>query len=207
MQQIRAFIAIELPEDARRALGNTARRLAEQLPQGSVRWVRPELIHLTLRFLGDTAVAKLPTIAAALDALGAQHAPFTLALSEAGCFPNRKRPRVIWAGLDGQLAPLQALKRDLDRALAASGWELEDRPFQPHLTLNIVPSVLQLNIYQDYIALYIRQVPSRCSYSVVHICLSCLYHYVPISACYHGQYLPILSSIIHPFLIPLNIKA
>lgn len=138
MQQIRAFIAIELPEDARRALGDTARRLAEQLPQGSVRWVRPELIHLTLRFLGDTAVAKLPTIAAALDALGAQHAPFTLALSEAGCFPNRKRPRIIWAGLDGQLAPLQALKRDLDRALAASGWELEDRPFQPHLTLGRV---------------------------------------------------------------------
>lgn len=137
MPQIRAFIAIELPEDARRALGETERRLAEQLPQG-VRWVRPELIHLTLRFLGDTAVAKLPALAAALDALGAQHAPFALALREVGCFPNRKRPRVIWAGLDSQLAPLQALKRDLDEALVPLGWGVEDRPFQPHLTLGRV---------------------------------------------------------------------
>lgn len=138
MQKIRAFIAVELPDAAQRALGAASRRLAAQLPQGSVRWVRPELIHLTLRFLGDTAVARLPAIAAALDELSARHAPHTLTLSAVGCFPNCKRPRVIWAGLDGRLAPLQALKRDLDAVLVPLGWEAEDRPFQPHLTLGRV---------------------------------------------------------------------
>jgi RNA 2',3'-cyclic 3'-phosphodiesterase len=138
MQTIRAFIAIHLPENVKQELGRVNDQLAALAPAGSVRWVRPELIHLTLRFLGDTAVAQLPRLAAALDQAAAQHAPCTLRLGRVGCFPNCRRPRVIWAGLQGDLAQVTALKQALDGALAPLGWEAEDRPFAPHLTLGRV---------------------------------------------------------------------
>jgi len=138
MSTIRAFIAIHLPENVKQALGQVSDQLAALAPPGSVRWVRPELLHLTLRFLGDTAVTHLPRLAAALDQATARHAPCTLRLGRVGCFPNCRRPRVIWAGLQGDLAQVTALKQALDGALAPLGWPTEDRPFAPHLTLGRV---------------------------------------------------------------------
>ncbi len=137
-RKIRAFIAIDLPQNLKTELAQTGKRLARQLPDGSARWVKPERMHLTLRFLGDTAVAQLPAIAAQLDELAARHAPFNLHLDKLGCFPHRKRPRVIWAGLAGGTNALLALKRDLDARLVSLGWEEEERPYQAHLTLGRV---------------------------------------------------------------------
>jgi len=138
VKKIRAFIAIELPATARSALAQASQQLARQLPAGSVRWVKPERMHLTLRFLGDTAVTQLPALAAQLDELAARHAPFNLRLDKLGCFPHCKRPRVIWAGLTGNVAALSTLKQDLDTRLVSLGWEEEERPFQAHLTLGRV---------------------------------------------------------------------
>jgi len=138
IQKIRAFIAIDLPQTVKAELAQTGARLARQLPAGSVRWVKPERMHLTLRFLGDTAVLQLPAIATQLDELTAHHAPFNLHLDKLGCFPNRKRPRVIWAGMAGNENALLALKQDLDERLASLGWEKEGRPYQAHLTLGRV---------------------------------------------------------------------
>ena len=138
VKKIRAFIAIELPAAARLALAQASQQLARQLPAGSVRWVKPERMHLTLRFLGDTAVTQLPALAAQLDELAARHAPFNLRLDKLGCFPHCKRPRVIWAGLTGNVAALSTLKQDLDARLVSLGWEEEERPFQAHLTLGRV---------------------------------------------------------------------
>lgn len=138
VEKIRMFIAIELPDTVKIALAQTGEKLGQQLPAGSVRWVKPERIHLTLRFLGDTAVPQLPTLAAQLDELATHHAPFNLHLDKLGCFPNRKRPRVIWAGMAGNTNALLALKQDLDKQLASLGWEEEGRPFQAHLTLGRV---------------------------------------------------------------------
>ncbi len=138
VEKIRAFIAIELPENVKMELAQTGRKLARQLPDGSVRWVKPERMHLTLRFLGDTAVTQLPALATQLDELAATYAPFHLHLDKLGRFPNRKRPRVIWAGLTGNTHTLLALKQDLDKRLTALGWEEEGRPFQAHLTLGRV---------------------------------------------------------------------
>lgn len=138
MDVIRAFIAIEMPTAVRAELGLVADVLAGQAPERSVRWVKPELLHLTLRFLGDTAVAKLPAITTALDQVGRQAVRFTLHLGKPGCFPNPQRPRVIWVGLDGDKKPLLALKQALDRALMPLGWAVEERPFQAHLTLGRV---------------------------------------------------------------------
>ena len=138
MQTIRAFIALSLPQDVKEQLGKTTTILSEQLPDQTVRWVKPELMHLTLRFLGETAVAKLPAIFTAMDQLSADHVPFDLTVQGLGCFPNCKRPRVIWAGVDGDKVALLALKQTVDEVLMPLGWPLEQRPFKSHLTIGRV---------------------------------------------------------------------
>jgi 2'-5' RNA ligase len=138
MITLRAFIAIDLPPAVKAALADVAATLAERVPRGAVRWVRPEQMHLTLRFLGDTPTDKLPALAAALDALAAGHAPFALRLTEVGCFPNARRPRVVWVGLGGEEQRLLALVAGLEAALRPLGWPPEDKPFRAHLTLGRV---------------------------------------------------------------------
>lgn len=138
MITIRAFIAINLPPDVKRALAGVTATLGGRAPRGSVRWVRPEQMHLTLRFLGDTPLDRLPVLAAALDALAAGHAPFSMHLTGVGCFPNTRRPRVVWVGLGGEEAKLTALVAALEAALRPLGWPPEDKPFRAHLTLGRV---------------------------------------------------------------------
>lgn len=138
MATIRAFIAIHLPLDVKAALGNVARELEGRAPRGAVRWVKPEQMHLTLRFLGDTDTAKLPAIQAAMDAAGAANPPFEMRLQGIGCFPNMKRPRVLWVGLAGHEERLLSLVADLEGGLAPLGWEPEGKPFRAHLTLGRV---------------------------------------------------------------------
>jgi len=135
---IRTFIAIALPDAVRAALGQVNETLAAQVPPRVVRWVKPELMHVTLRFLGDTAVSLLPAITAELDRVTARHRRFNLVVKGLGCFPNRRRPRVIWAGLQGDLSEAQSLAAAVDASLVSLGWESEARPFRPHLTLGRV---------------------------------------------------------------------
>ncbi len=107
-------------------------------PKRSVRWVKPELMHVTLCFLGETAVSRLNAITQAMDTVTQKQSPLKLHLHGTGCFPNANRPRVIWAGLSGQVAELATLKQDLDAGLEPLGWKMEKRPFMPHLTLGRV---------------------------------------------------------------------
>ena len=137
-QTIRAFIAIELPQNVKQELGQVSKTLAAQLLSRSVRWVQPANMHLTLRFLGDTAVSRLPRLAQALDDLVTKHSSFQLQLNRVGCFPNPKRPRVIWIGVNGAEAILLAIKRELDERLVPLGWATEDKPFHAHLTIGRV---------------------------------------------------------------------
>lgn len=138
METIRAFIALTLPPSITEALAAVTQELVPQVPDGSVKWVEPERIHLTLRFLGNTPVEQLEPIAMALDRVAAANAPFSLSLDRLGCFPNERRPRVIWVGLTGEVDALQAVKAELDRALVSLDWEAEERRFHAHLTLGRV---------------------------------------------------------------------
>lgn len=138
MSTIRAFIAVQLANEVRDALGEVTRSLSGRAPHGVVRWVRPEQMHLTLRFLGDTDTGKLPAIQAAMDAVAAANAPFGMRLGEIGCFPNRNRPRVIWVGLSGEEARLLSLVAALEKELVPLGWEPEGKPFRAHLTVGRV---------------------------------------------------------------------
>ncbi|MFL7837718.1 MAG: RNA 2',3'-cyclic phosphodiesterase [Candidatus Promineifilaceae bacterium] len=133
-ETIRTFIAIHLPQEVKDYLGELTDNLAGQVPRHSVRWVKPDRMHLTLRFIGETEKNLLPMVAKALDEVAAGQRPFNLNLEGFGCFPNCKRPRVLWAGLGGDVDSAGQLKNDIDAALIPLGWDKEDRPFQPHLT-------------------------------------------------------------------------
>jgi 2'-5' RNA ligase len=134
-KMIRSFIAIELPDPAKDALRGVGERLRHKVPYDSVRWTRVSGIHLTLKFLGDVAEADLPKIKAALTDVGQRHGPFRFTIGGVGCFPDVKRPRVVWVGVEEETGRLAALQRDVERSLAPLGFKPEQRAFHPHLTL------------------------------------------------------------------------
>ncbi len=138
MQTIRAFIAIHLPADVQAYLGEISHNYSQALPAGAVRWVMPDRMHLTLRFLDETGEDKAPAIGSVLDQVAARHRAFALQLDKLGCFPNSNRPRVIWISLFGADDELQAIKSEIDVMLEPLGWQPEDRPFRAHLTLGRV---------------------------------------------------------------------
>jgi 2'-5' RNA ligase len=134
----RLFVALEPTDAVRRriaAAGTDLRRAAGRAAD-EVRWVAPENVHLTLQFLGAVPEPRLADVAAAVAAAaGAVAGPFSLEVRGAGGFPNARRPRVVWLGLEGDLAALRALVADLGRRLAPLGFPPEERAFSAHLTL------------------------------------------------------------------------
>ncbi len=137
MESIRAFIAVELDDDTRRALGAVQARL-KRAAGPAVRWVRPEGVHLTLKFLGDIDPAKTDAIAEAMTRAAQGSRPFSIGLGEIGGFPSLERARVIWIGLTGEVEALVALQGALERLLEPLGLPPEGRAFTPHLTLGRV---------------------------------------------------------------------
>lgn len=136
---MRLFVAIELPAAVRREALRRAAAVRERLP--AARWVRPEAMHLTLRFLGEVEPDRVAVLSPALAEAFAASPPFTLALHGGGCYPPRRPARVAWAGVraDGTKTaadPLLALQARVEAASAAFlGEEPERRPFSPHVTL------------------------------------------------------------------------
>ncbi|GAB4527158.1 MAG: RNA 2',3'-cyclic phosphodiesterase [Anaerolineae bacterium] len=125
----RLFVAIDLPDDLKQRIA----RLQAEIP--TARWVKPEHMHLTLRFIGDEVpTAKIAPINTALAAVEA--APFTLTIAGVGRFPPslKKAPRVLWVGLEPQPA-LQALHAQIEAALEGAGFAPEGRSYNPHITL------------------------------------------------------------------------
>jgi len=129
----RAFIALALPP----AVTDFLKRVQDCLVKEGVRarWVRPEGMHLTLKFLGGLPPEKMDDLAAAVDAVVRSYTPLELTAQGLGGFPNRSRPRVLWVGIGGQSARLADLQRHLESALMPLGWLAEKRPFRGHLTL------------------------------------------------------------------------
>lgn len=138
METIRAFIAIPLPQPLLSKLAALQQQLEQQIPPRSVRWVRGEGIHLTLKFLGDTSTEKVPDIKQALAAV-ARHAPVcSFSVEGLGCFPNSRRPRVVWVGVKEPTGWLEVLQDAIEEAMTHFGYSRERRAFKPHLTLGRV---------------------------------------------------------------------
>ncbi|MBM11327.1 MAG: RNA 2',3'-cyclic phosphodiesterase [Chloroflexi bacterium] len=135
--KVRSFIAIPVPPDGINILKRTVEQLDSDFGR-NVRWVRPEGIHLTLKFMGDIPGDMVTKVDSALPEVAADFAPFSLSLSGLGVFPNARRPRVLWAGITGDMDALSALQLAVDDAVADLGLPREQREFSPHLTLGRV---------------------------------------------------------------------
>ncbi len=133
---IRSFIAIELPK----VISTHLRNLQDNLKSGDfkVKWVHPEQIHLTLKFLGNIYETDVDRLKEALTGNVKKYAPISLFAKGMGVFPNISRPRVIWVGIGGQLSALTALQKTVDNVLAAIGFHPEKRSFKAHLTIGRV---------------------------------------------------------------------
>jgi 2'-5' RNA ligase len=138
MEKIRTFIAIELDESIKESLTKLQERLKGEAPRGSVRWVRQEGIHLTLKFLGDVPADQIGEITRALQKGCQGFAPFSLSCGGLGCFPNLKRPRVVWVGVQEETGTLARLQEAIEENVAPLGYPTEKRKFSPHLTLGRV---------------------------------------------------------------------
>ena len=134
MEEIRSFIAIELPE----AVELNLSQLETQLKSGrrfEVKWVAPESIHLTLKFLGNILVESTKDIVQAMSEAAQGIPPFRLEVKDLGVFPNLKRVQVAWVGVHGEIDKLSQLQQRLDSNLSRLGFAPEGRLFTPHLTI------------------------------------------------------------------------
>jgi 2'-5' RNA ligase len=135
---MRTFIAIELSEEIRSALGQVQSHL--KYAGADVKWVNPQNIHLTLKFLGEVDEKKLEKVKTALDGVAASSRAFELSLKEIGAFPAVDHPRVVWVGLDKGSDESKALAQNIDESLSKIGFQKETRPFAAHVTIGRVRS-------------------------------------------------------------------
>jgi 2'-5' RNA ligase len=129
---MRLFIAINIPKKERDRIFRAARVFREA--GYPVRWVDPELFHLTLKFLGEVSPGKLPVVEEVIQGVAETTGGFQMKLGGFGAFPTIRKPRILWVGADPSPA-LRCLKQDLEWALSDYGFDRETRAFHPHFTL------------------------------------------------------------------------
>jgi 2'-5' RNA ligase len=137
MDTIRAFIAIELPDEVKETVALIIKRL-RPAQHRYVKWVAPEGTHMTIKFLGNIYSSQIPQITDIMKTAAGRVPPLELRLGRLGMFPNEQRPRVIWVALEGNTEPLAAMQREIEKALEPLGFAPENRAFTPHLTLGRV---------------------------------------------------------------------
>jgi 2'-5' RNA ligase len=135
---IRSFLAIELPRTIQKKIEEIQGDL--KLSLADVRWVSPEKIHLTLKFFGNIEESKIEPIVKSIEGSIQTTSPFSLKVKGVGAFPHLKNPRVIWMGLTNGKENVISLQQRLEVLLEKIGFQTEDRPFHPHLTLGRVKS-------------------------------------------------------------------
>jgi len=135
---IRSFLAVELPEAIRKRIEEIQADLRSS--NSDVRWVRPDKIHLTLKFFGNIEESRVDSITRSIEPFVAGTPHFSLEVRGMGAFPNIRNPRVIWLGLIDEKQVLMPLQKQLESTLETIGFPVEDRPFRPHLTLGRVNS-------------------------------------------------------------------
>jgi len=135
MEQVRTFIAIELDETINVALADLQEQLKAKAPRGSVRWVKPRGIHLTLKFLGDVPANRIEEIERALTQTCAGFSSFSFSVGGLGCFPDPRRPRVVWVGVQEESGTLKRLQKAVEDGMEKLGFAPEGRKFDAHLTL------------------------------------------------------------------------
>jgi RNA 2',3'-cyclic 3'-phosphodiesterase len=129
---VRTFVAVFPPQRVREALFRAARDLPASK---GFRLIRPEKLHLTLKFLGDVAQDDLRRVKQALGPLRGRHEPFEVETSGFGAFPSERRARILWVGIGEGSVPLRSVAQSVEDLLEPAGFGREQRPYVPHLTL------------------------------------------------------------------------
>lgn len=150
---IRTFIALDLPVKLQGSLEALQKEL--QRTDAPVSWVKPDRIHLTLKFLGDVPPGRIADIQAQLAEIAVHTQPFRLQAAGCGAFPTLQQMRVVWVGLKGDIPSLRDVQQRVEEAMAALDFKREDRPFKAHLTLGRVKGRQRLRVLQE--ALLARQ--------------------------------------------------
>jgi 2'-5' RNA ligase len=140
MATVRAFIGVRAGAELRDAVVALLETLKPRMPDGVVRWVHPEDLHLTLKFLGNATDTQVPAVLAAVQAVAAQHGRVEIPVVGAGMFPPRGKPHALWLGLQNgdALGGLAALHAGMETHVSPLGFPAEKRPFKAHLTLGRV---------------------------------------------------------------------
>lgn len=167
---LRLFVACELPDDVRESIGEIIDQLRER-SGSAVRWVRPEGVHITLKFLGEVPQRQLPAVKMALHEAVTRHQPFNLEFSNIGMFGGREGLRIMWVGIAGDVLRLEALVRDVNTALAVVGFQPEKRPFRPHLTLGRVRDEISTRQRAEIEVAVGRQDVPPCGWRTTHVSL------------------------------------
>jgi 2'-5' RNA ligase len=135
---IRSFLAIELPKSILKKIDEVQGDLRST--HADVRWVNPEKIHLTIKFFGSVEESRIDSIFKSIEEPIRDTSPFSIKVRGIGAFPNLRNPRVIWMGLADGREVLISLQKQIEAQLEKIGFEPEDRPFHPHLTLGRMKS-------------------------------------------------------------------
>jgi len=134
---LRSFVALEIPAEIQSAIARSTASLQKALPKPLIRWVVPQNVHLTFKFLGDVSTANLEQLAEALKTEVGSHETFTMSVGGLGAFPNPRRARVVWIGLETPPA-FMSLLRGVEAVSTRLGYASEERPLSPHLTIGRV---------------------------------------------------------------------
>jgi 2'-5' RNA ligase len=133
-KNIRAFLAIDPPEDILQAMSRLQEKLKREI-SGRISWTKPQGQHLTLKFFGDISTEDVNNICSAVQKRIVSESKLNLKIENLGVFPDARRPRVIWCGVYSDAEKLTTLQKQLDSDFVDIGFPHEDRPFQAHLTL------------------------------------------------------------------------
>lgn len=147
MTQIRAFIAIDLPQPIQDAIEKQTARLHQTLGNQIIRWTPIQNMHLTIKFLGNIPINHIDFLKQMLTQIADSHSAFDLQIGGIGSFPNAKLPRVLWLGLRAP-TELTSLQKNVDAGASRLGYEKEARAFSAHLTLGRVRQNIHANDLQ-----------------------------------------------------------
>jgi 2'-5' RNA ligase len=136
MATVRTFIAINLDGSLHKTLGEVMDKFASS--KASVKWVTPQNVHVTLKFLGNVEEARLPEVFAACERAAVGFKPIELEVRAVGCFPNMNRPRVVWLGMEKGDDAVKELQHKVESELELIGFPREEREFRTHLTIGRV---------------------------------------------------------------------
>ncbi|MBC7909547.1 MAG: RNA 2',3'-cyclic phosphodiesterase [Pyrinomonadaceae bacterium] len=131
----RVFFAVELPANLRERAAEHIACLRDALPEVRAGWEREEKMHLTLKFLGEIGTSRFASLSSAAELAAQNFQPFTCGIENAGTFPERGQPRVLWLGVSDASGNLARLQQALENECARAGFAREERAFRPHLTL------------------------------------------------------------------------